>query len=515
MGVLDPTQLEIANLAPATVSLVILVLLVAVAFRIWRALVTPLRDLPGPVFASFTRLWYLKNVWRGDFEKVNVKLHERYGPIVRIAPNEYSIDDPEAIKVIYGHGTSFTKAPWYYASGSADPNEHNLFTDRNPKRHSETRRKVAALYSMSTLVQLEHFVTEGAECMVDKFEGFAQSGVTVNMQEWAQFWAFDVIGLITLAKRFGFLDTGRDQGGLLGALHGYLLHCANVGIYHEWHPLVTKLEQMLPGQGMSYLTGFTQKEITERLNATKRDIESSKEGADFLSKLLKMHSDDPAKITMAEVFLGCLTNIGAGSDTTSISFAAIMYHLIKNPEVYKKLRTEIDSKVKEKPCPNDIITFAETQTMPYLQASIKEGLRMHPATGLPLARVVPVGGATISGRYFPEGTIVGVNSWVAHRNKSVFGADAAQYRPERWLESPERSSQMERYFMAFGVGSRTCIGKNISLLEISKLVPEFVRRFDFELQSPDQPLNTHNAWFVKQTNFFVKVAKRKIDKLDG
>lgn len=117
---------------------------------------------------------------------------------MRIAPNEYSIDDAEAIKTIYGHGTSFTKAPWYYASGNVDPNVHNMFTDRNPKRHSETRRKVASLYSMSSLVQLEPFVTECSKHMVAKFDEFARTHRKINMQEWSQCWAFDVIGLITV-----------------------------------------------------------------------------------------------------------------------------------------------------------------------------------------------------------------------------------------------------------------------------------------------------------------------------
>lgn len=109
MGVLNTNKLDASHALPALGSLVVLVPLLAVIWRVWRALATPLRDLPGPFTARFTRLWYLKNVWRGDFEKVNIRLHQRYGPIVRIAPNEYSIDDAEAIKIIYGHGTSFTK----------------------------------------------------------------------------------------------------------------------------------------------------------------------------------------------------------------------------------------------------------------------------------------------------------------------------------------------------------------------------------------------------------------------
>lgn len=73
---------------------------------------------------------------------------------------------------------------------------------------------------------------------------------------------------------------------------------------------------------------------------------------------------------------------------------------------------------------------------------------MHPATGLPLGRVVPDGGATICGRFFPAGTVVGVNSWVAHANKDVFGQDAQVFRPERWLVEKEEYARMDRYFVS-------------------------------------------------------------------
>ena len=95
-------------------------------YSIFRALSTSLRGIPGPFLARFTRFWKLKEIYKGHFEKTNVKLHRKYGtscpkspstmsdfgrtgPIVRIAPNEYSIDDPEAVKIIYGLGSHFIK----------------------------------------------------------------------------------------------------------------------------------------------------------------------------------------------------------------------------------------------------------------------------------------------------------------------------------------------------------------------------------------------------------------------
>lgn len=74
-----------------------------------KAYLDPLRDIDGPFIARFTRLWHLKKIFEGKFELVNIELHRKYGPIVRIAPNVYSIDDADCAKVLYGHGSKFVK----------------------------------------------------------------------------------------------------------------------------------------------------------------------------------------------------------------------------------------------------------------------------------------------------------------------------------------------------------------------------------------------------------------------
>ncbi|CZS88735.1 uncharacterized protein RAG0_00377 [Rhynchosporium agropyri] len=150
--------------------------------------------------------------------------------------------------------------------------------------------------------------------------------------------------------------------------------------------------------------------------------------------------------------------------------------------------------------------------LPYLQAVIKEALRVHPATGLPMQRVVSPEGTAIAGQFIPGGASVGINAWVAHRNHSVFGNDAEEWRPERWLEFEKqgRGGEVERYMLAFGMGSRTCIGKNMSLLEMSKMVPQVLSNFDFVLEDECRDdLKCLNRWFVKQQFFRARVMARQ------
>ena len=93
----------------STGSLALLGLGCGVIFYIVDYLLDPLRNIPGPVLARFTRWWYLMEIYKGSFELTDIKLHKKYGPIVRIAPHEYSVDDVEAAKTIYGHGSAFVK----------------------------------------------------------------------------------------------------------------------------------------------------------------------------------------------------------------------------------------------------------------------------------------------------------------------------------------------------------------------------------------------------------------------
>jgi cytochrome P450 len=121
--------------------------------------------------------------------------------------------------------------------------------------------------------------------------------------------------------------------------------------------------------------------------------------------------------------------------------------------------------------------------MPYLQACIKEGMRLHGAGALTITREAPPSGVYVKGRYSPPGSVLGVSAAVLHRDKAVWGEDAEVYRPEKWLEFAERGKmeEVEASYLVFSRGSRSCVGKHIAMIEIEKVVSELVREFDFEI----------------------------------
>lgn len=324
------------------------------------------------------------------------------------------------------------------------------------KRHAETRKRLQGLYSMSSLLSYESYVDSCIDIFLEKLSGFAQSGATIDLAHWFQGSAFDVLGEITYSERFGFLDNGADIAGTSTALNKSMAYSTLVGIFPCLHPILYAILEKAPGSGAAgrtYLMGFVQKKIDQRNRSRKQGgsaIEVSDDDTtprDFLDKISDAQQRDPEKVTPYHIYMMGLSNIIAGSDTTAVSLSSVAHYLMISPQRLSKLRQEIkDHGVWDKR-----IKFKESQDMPYLQAVLKEALRMHPATGLPLWRVVPEGALELGEHWLPPGTNVGLNSWVAHYDKRVYGDDAHVFRPERWEEAKEAGSewykQMEANYM--------------------------------------------------------------------
>jgi cytochrome P450 len=147
-----------------------------------------------------------------------------------------------------------------------------------------------------------------------------------------------------------------------------------------------------------------------------------------------------------------------------------MLYLVTTPIVYRRLRQEIDDVVASGKASTPI-TYAEAKALPYLQAVIYEGLRIHPPNLILASKRVPPEGDTLDGKFVPGGTDIGQNSWSLLRNKQIFGHDSDVFRPSRWLEvDAQKRAEMERTAeLLFGYGRWMCAGKYIAFLELSKV----------------------------------------------
>ncbi|KAJ5947535.1 hypothetical protein N7466_000550 [Penicillium verhagenii] len=466
----------------------------------------PLASVPGPFWARWSPAWMIHHSLKGDMHRKMIRLHEKYGTIVRTGPYEVSVSDPDAIQVIYdfikaqanhlekssGAGSFFKKSDWY--SVWQGRRKFDLFAERDAHVHGTNRKFVNSIYSQSRLAEFEPYLDTVIHVFLSRLSQMATKNIDIGY--WAQLFAFgksifygssnstlrsslDVIGELTFSKRFGFIEGGSDKGTFV-QIEQALQSASWIGqvpwLYwiHDWlSPWIGNHLKVANRHGL--LREIAVKEVTQRGSTQSTH-------PDMLDKFMDVHRGQPDKFDETAVMSMTASNIFAGSDTTAISIGAILYYLCKHPQYKEELLKEIDAEADAGRITRTNVPYKVAQNMPYLQSCIQEGLRCHPAVGMSMPRVVPPAGLVVNGKRIPGGIIAGANPWVIHRNKEIFGDDADVFRPDRWLD--DDISQKKRFFFAFGAGSRTCIGKGLSLLEISKLLPSMLLEYDIEFADP-------------------------------
>ncbi|RKL31250.1 hypothetical protein BFJ72_g11267 [Fusarium proliferatum] len=475
-----------------------------------------------PVLAKYeevqkwTRLWRLHDVYKGQSHQTAIRLHKKHGPLVRIAPNIVSVGDPAAIKTIYGLTGAFTKSAFYpiqSISWNKKP-QMNLFSTRDTVYHREQKKKVAHAYSLTSLLGSEEAMDSCTELFTSRLDEWAMTQKPIDLGAWLQYYAFDVVGEVTFAQKLGFLETGGDVDGMMETIEGILFYASMCGQVPEMHPFLLGnplFPYLIPAmESWNAVLTFTLKAINSRTTIQRDgELELSDGGTrDFLSKWAAVKNKDPLKMSTRDVITHLSANVFAGSDTTAIALRAIIYFLIKHPQKMTKVVEEIDT-ANENGKLSDPISYKEsTSHLSYMGAVIKEAMRLHPSVGLLMERHVPPQGAEICGQFIPGGTIVGINPWVLHSDPTVY-KDPESFVPERWLTADaELLSKMENSFLSFGAGSRTCIGRYISLMEMHKVVPQLLRRYTIELENPKAEWRTSNRWFVQQHGLICNLKKR-------
>lgn len=200
---------------------------------------------------------------------------------------------------------------------------------------------------------------------------------------------------IQFSHRIGFLDSGgKDVDNIMHLLDVQAKFCSVLGLDFRLFPFLVAMYGDPIRGGLKFGTKLMK--LRE-----KQGVPTDHNTEDFYSKISKLREKDPKNFVKYKGENTIQVNVGAGSDTISISLTSILYYLLKNPEKWRKLKSEVTDAVAKGEV-DDLITFEQAQKLPYLQAVIKEGMRLHPAVGLPQWRKVPEGGLNIAGRFFPE-----------------------------------------------------------------------------------------------------------------
>jgi cytochrome P450 len=343
---------------------------------------------------------------------------------------------------------------------------------------SALKRAVGSAFALKNLLDYEPDVDHTLERLVQAM----RKRRTVSLLDAMQQFQVDFLMKAAFSKDTDYLETNRSTNPI--STDARLQH------WYQWQSM-PGLEWLLfksPLCSAWYGGGRTKPQVwtTMALDETQRRqrLKSGEAGGfgskkpDLLSKYLcgwDRHKETVSETTMVRMVS---STIAAGFDTSAYTMTMILYNLLKHPAALKKLRSELDNALNSGRL-SDPPTFSETDKLDYLGAVIKETMRLQPFVKPLLERIVPPGGADIAGKFLPGGTTVAISSNVAHNDIPVFGKDAEEFRPDRWLEGDHQHKLlMERSVLGFGAGKRVCIGRHIAELEMKKVIPRLLLEFD-------------------------------------
>ena len=437
-------------------------LAISATVLVYRYLTDPLRGIPGPSIFENPPWKSATLILRGNAPLDLVVWHKKYGPVIRIG-SMVSIADADYYRIIYGT-YRFPKAKIY-----ADTRVHgpSLFDLLERSIHRKRKSVLSAFYGPAALKSAEQEIKQvGIHVLIRKLENFAQTNATVNLAHEFHLMTFDVIGKLALGRHFRTLETG-DHPMFSWILRNQL---------HTLLQLATgPFARFLPDPwSVRAFQNFTLSAILER---RKKDIHET----DVMMLLIHGADEQGNCLTDDELVPEIIAQFVAGTDTTAITLSWTMYYLMNNSKIMKKLKEELQSAIPSLDLAD--VNYDTVQNLPYLDAVIKESLRIRPVAAIILPREVPVEGLNVHGHHLPEGTMVGIGSYVLHHSPEYFN-NPNEFIPERWFtQDAEQLEKMKKAFVPFSFGVRRCLGMHLAMLELKVCLASLIRRFEFKYVS--------------------------------
>lgn len=379
----------------------------------------------------------MNRILKGDQNLELIRLHDELGHFVRVAPNEVSVSHPDALRSVLLK--PLRKGDWYKMMHFPDRRFKNAMGETDPATKNELSRHLASGYLLSNVLQAEPAIDDTVELLLGWLDQHADERRPIDLDRFFTYTTFDVVGEVIFSKSFGFLREGRDIGGAIANSLAHNIHVA-VGGYMQWlqallsNPFVTWLD-ILP---FGHIIDTAKSAIEER----RKTSDARFDAVAHWFRYLEQHPD---RMAASEIQSAAINAVAAGADTVACGLQAFVYYMIRRPDLWERVRNEIDEAGLSSPGMKKVVPYAEAQKLTLLQACIKEALRVFGPAPMGLPRVAGKGGVTIGDSTFPEGTTLSVSVWVIHHSKEIWGPDAGEFRPERWLEG-EKSSALEKYW---------------------------------------------------------------------
>ena len=461
----------------------ILWLVGSVTYAYW---ISPTRHVPGPFFSSwsFIPMWY--NAIRSRRAKWIHSLHKKYGPVVRVAPSNVSISDVRSIKQIYSG--KFIKSNVYNALTVGG--EWHCLLMKDFRDYSPRRKLLLPLFQPRNLTDFEPIMYKSIHTFIESILADSLIG-PVDFYRWLRLLAFDVICDLAYGTNFEMLKAGKTTP-VIESMH-------NIFTYMRFKTLVPGLPLIAKSGIFPNITDWSRSEYKfadfgkQIFDKTEKvDLPDGRRN-NLMTNLRRASKEDPDNYFLTENLISAEAGaiMIAGSDTTSMTLIYFFWEMARNQDMQERLRIELSKTFSFK---DGYPSHKELENLEYLNATLKETLRLYPTLPGQLDRVVPIGGANICGYFLPQGVEVSMQAYSEHRNEDIFPY-AETFMPDRWLHE---TAEMRNSFIPFSYGPRNCVGQNLAWVELRAVAAIVIRKFQISLAS-----QTTNESMQPMEQFFV------------
>ncbi|CAJ2511650.1 Uu.00g072750.m01.CDS01 [Anthostomella pinea] len=475
---------------------------------IYRLYFHPLAEYPGPFWARLS-VWpsYLHTI-KQDRHTWLLQLQDQYGPTFRYRPDSVVINTPTGYRTIFGPKGNVKKTESYYRVWPHNVNWTNTWNVTNVEAHARKRRVLNQAFSDRTLRGAEPHIHSTVDrwltLMKEQIHNGQEWTKSLNMANEVNYLVLDILGDLCFGKSFDMKEPDSDikhvphlMGSFLQLMNPIAFSpFASWWVWAKPRGLDWLLTFAVP-EDLKKWQGFVGKNLDDRAKKEMALKESGKgEGEapkDFFHYLFDAKDPETGETgyDLQELYGECEVLTIAGSDTTAIITAAITFYLATNPRLQEKLAREVTSTFAHY---GDIVAGPKLNGCQYLNAFIRETLRMTPPVPADLAREVLPGGTTVEGHFFPQDTKVSTCLYCLSYSKDVY-TEPFKFRPERWIANtddpegdPVESVELaESGFCAFSYGSRSCVGMTMAWIELRIVLAKLIWMFELK-QDPKNKL---------------------------
>ncbi|KAI6081105.1 cytochrome P450 [Hypoxylon rubiginosum] len=436
----------------------------------------PLRHIPGPpLWIAFPVARTLGMV-RGEADFQIRAAHDKYGEVIRIAPNQVSFINPQAWKDIYGHGHA--EFPKYFPKGI--PHDPHKIISANAADHFRFRRAMLPAFSDKALAQQEPLIKVYVDLLMERLREVAETGESTNIVRWYNFTTFDLIADLAFGTPLQGLAERKSNVWLDNIAN--LMRFMPVLVMIGMSPIIGLMFKLVAGSKLRNSQANHHAMVAKLTNDRIYHRKQADRG-DFMDYIMRSRGQTH-ELTDPELIANSDLLMVAGSETTATLLSGATYWLLKTPHALKRVTEEVRNAFTSE----EEITFHEASArLPYLLACLEEALRIFPPVPLVLSRTVPHGvPLTIAGTAVPEKTIVGVHHLSTYHSELNFHR-AREFIPERWLHesttnpaSPFYNDRRDAH-RPFSFGPRDCIGRNLAYHEMRLIMARLLWNFDFAL----------------------------------